>query len=606
MNDSQNAPARAPHAAAPQQPALPAHLFEPAPIGDGTAHSLAALDRAVRARMARASFGISPFSVASAWSDWWLHLLEAPGKQIALGMRAADYAQKLADFALKAAQGATLAPDGGPFDSRFAAAQWSHFPYNVAAQAFRFTERWWLEATSDVRGVSRRHQQLVPFLARQTLDALSPSNAALTNPEVVDRTLRENGANLVRGWHRLVDDFDRQIARRGQDMDGFRVGQDLAATPGTVVFRNHLFELIQYAPTTPTVEREPVLIVPAWIQKYYILDLSPRNSLVRYLVDQGHTVFIMSWRNPDATDRDVRFDDYRKQGVMAALDAVSAIVPDTKVHACGYCLGGTILSIAAATMARDGDDRLKSLTLLAAQTDFAEAGELMMFIDESQLAYLEDMMWDQGYLDSNQMAGAFQILHSADLIWSRMVHNYLMGEKESINDLMAWNADRTRMPYRMHTEYLTGLFLENRLSAGRYAVDGKVIALSDIRCPIFAVGTVKDHVAPWRSVYKINLPTDTDVTFVLTSGGHNAGIVSEPGHPRRVYQAMTRKKDDPYIDPDSWAERAPRFDGSWWPEWQRWLSAHGSAEMTAPPPIGAGPAGYAPLGPAPGTYVYVK
>ena len=601
---------RTPPNRSPRKPASPVPPMTPPrdafAMPDGTAHSLTALDRAVRARFARATFGISPFSVAAAWVDWWAHLMEAPGKQIALGMRAADYAQKMASFALHAAQGSDVKPEGAADDTRFAAPQWSNWPFNVAAQNFQLVERWWQEATGNVRGVSRRHQQLVPFLARQQLDALAPSNSPLTNPEILDRTVRESGANLVRGWRYLAEDAERQASRRGQDMDGFVVGRDLAVTPGNVVFRNHLFELIQYAPTTAEVHREPVLIVPAWIQKYYILDLSPHNSLVRYLVEKGHTVFIMSWRNPSAADRDIHFDDYRSSGVMAALDAVSAIVPGVKIHACGYCLGGTILAIAAATMARDGDHRLASVTLLAAQTDFAEAGELMMFIDESQLAFLEDMMWDQGYLDANQMAGAFQMLRSADLVWSRMVRTYLLGEREHLNDLMAWNADRTRMPYRMHTEYLTALFLENRLSAGRYAVEGRVIALSDIRCPIFAVGTMKDHVAPWRSVYKINLPTDTDVTFVLTSGGHNAGIVSEPGHPHRSYQAMTRGKDDPYVDPDSWAAIAPHFEGSWWPEWQGWLAAQSDERMTAPPAMGAPEAGYVSLGPAPGSYVYEK
>ncbi|MCW5746144.1 MAG: alpha/beta fold hydrolase, partial [Alphaproteobacteria bacterium] len=382
----------------------------------------------------------------------------------------------------------------------------------------------------------------------------------------------------------------------------FAVGHNLAVTPGKVIYRNRLIELIQYAPTTPTVRPEPILIVPAWIMKYYILDLSPENSLVKYLRDQGFTVFIISWKNPGPEDRDLGMDDYRRLGIMAALQAVGAVAPNRKVHAVGYCLGGTLLSIAAAAMARDGDDRLQTLTLLAAQTDFTEAGELTLFINESQLAFLEDSMWEQGFLDTRQMAGAFQILRSNDLVWSRLIRDYLMGERQEMTDLMAWNADATRMPYRMHSEYLRRLFLNNDLAAGRYEVDGKPVALTDIAAPIFSVGTQWDHVAPWRSAYKIHLLTDTDVTFVLTTGGHNAGIVAEPGRSDRSYQVHTRLRDQRYTDPQTWAAEAARQQGSWWLEWLTWLTAR-SGVPTTPPPLGAPDLGYPPLQDAPGTFV---
>ena len=291
--------------------------------------------------------------------------------------------------------------------------------------------------------------------------------------------------------------------------------------------------MIQYEPQTKTVGKEPVLIIPAWIMKYYILDLSPQNSLVNWLVGQGHTVFMVSWKNPGKEDSELGLDDYYRLGAMVALDAVSAVVPDTKIHLTGYCLGGTLAMITAAAMAHKGDDRLKSLTLFAAQGDFTEAGELMLFVSESGVSYLKNMMWGQGYLDTRQMAGAFQMLRSYDLIWSKIVHDYLMGKREDMFDLMAWNADATRMPARMHGEYLEKLFLHNEFAAGRFAVEGELVAPEDIKVPIFAVSTETDHVAPWRSVHKIHLMMNGPVRFILTSGGHNAGIVNEPGHKNR-------------------------------------------------------------------------
>lgn len=377
-------------------------------------------------------------------------------------------------------------------------------------------------------------------------------------------------------------------------------GQAVALTPGKVVYRNHLIELIQYSPTTDTVHPEPVLIVPAWIMKYYILDLSPQNSQIKWLVGQGHTVFAISWRNPDASDRDLEMDDYRSLGVMAALDQINAIQPHQKVHGVGYCLGGTLLSIAAAAMAGQGDDRLASLTLLAAQVDFTEPGELGLFIDPSQLHFLDSMMWNRGYLSADQMAGAFQLLRSNDLIGSRMVREYMMGERAPMFDLMAWNADSTRMPWRMHSEYLRRLYLENELSSGRFTVEGRTVLLQNIRVPVFAVATERDHVAPWESVYKIHQFTDCDVTFALTSGGHNVGIVTPPDHPRRVYRLSTKAHDAPLLSERSWmATNEPIAGSSWWLPWQEWLAGH-SSKPVAPPATGKS------LADAPGTYVHQK
>lgn len=414
-------------------------------------------------------------------------------------------------------------------------------------------------------------------------------------------TIQQGGANLVSGLQNFIEDLEQHIAGHAPvGSDQYIPGETVAITPGKVVFRNHHMELIQYSPTTDQVYPEPILIVPAWIMKYYILDLSAHNSLVKYLVDNGHTVFMISWFNPTKEDRDLDLDSYRERGVMAALDAIGEISPNQQVHATGYCLGGTLLSIAAATMAREGDKRLKSMTHFAAQVDFSEAGELMIFTNESEVSYLEKMMWDQGVLDGSQMAGAFQILRSNDLIWSRIVHHYLLGEEERINDLMAWNYDLTRMPYKMHSQYLRKLFLNNELTSGHYLVDDKPIAIRDIHVPIFSVGTEKDHVAPWKSVYKLHLQSDSEaVTFVLTSGGHNAGIVSEPGHKHRHYRIATEAQQDSYIDPDSWVKNNDPIDGSWWPEWHQWLATHSGDKINAKP-IGKS------LCDAPGSYINQK
>ncbi|HEY1132168.1 MAG TPA: alpha/beta fold hydrolase, partial [Roseateles sp.] len=364
---------------------------------------------------------------------------------------------------------------------------------------------------------------------------------------------------------------------------------------------NQVMELIQYAPATGTVYPEPVLVVPAWIMKYYILDLSQQNSLVRYLVDQGHTVFCISWKNPGEAERDLGMDDYLRDGFFAALDAINAIVPKRLVHATGYCLGGTLLAIAAAAMARDGDTRLASTTFFAAQTDFSEPGELGLFIDESQVSLLEAQMARTGYLKASQMAGAFQMLRSYDLLWSRLVNEYLLGERGSTNDLMAWNADATRMPARMHSQYLRRLFLNDDLSEGRYPVDGRPVSLGSMTLPTFMVGTTTDHVAPWRSVHKLHYLSPAEITFVLTSGGHNAGIVNPPTpDSRRRYQLLTRPAGGPYLAPDEWLAAAPTHAGSWWPAWQQWLAARSGAPVK-PPRMGH--PRYPLLAPAPGSYV---
>ena len=563
-------------------------------------------DRSIHALMAKVTMGISPASVMEAYADWFSHLAISPGKQLRLAEQYVNGKLRLANYAANSVFYPQLEPciSPQPTDKRFNHIGWKTWPYNALQQNFLFSQQWWQSATSGVRGVSKHHESMLQFGARQMLDMFSPSNYFATNPEVQLKTWQEGGANISRGIANAVQDW--QSSLQGQKpvaAQNFKVGENLAITPGKVVYRNRLIELIQYSPATDKVKPEPILIVPAWIMKYYILDLSPKNSFIQYLTQQGYTVFCISWHNPTSKDRELTMDDYRLLGVESALDAVQAITGQAQAHGVGYCLGGTLMSIAAATQAREKKERFKSLCQLAAQTDFSEAGELMLFIDQSQVTFLEDMMWHQGVLDNSQMAGAFQMLRSNDLIWSRMVHELMMGESTSANDLMAWNADATRMPYCMHSHYLRHLFLDNELSQGHYLVEGKPVSITDIRAPIFAVGTEKDHVAPWRSVYKIHILSDTDVTFVLTSSGHNAGIVSEPGHPRRHYRISFSTDQSPYIDPDSWLQQTPVKEGSWWQAYCDWLGEH-SGEPTSPPAMGAAKKGYKVLADAPGTYIY--
>ena len=561
-------------------------------------------DALLKSALARLTQGISPASIAGAYLDWAVHLAGSPAKWGELEVKAQRKLSRFAIAAMQFARNWEPCIEPLPQDKRFEHPDWCAWPFNLLQQGFLLTQQWWWNATTGVRGVSAHHEQVVEFVTRQWLDMFSPSNFPLTNPEVLRETVHRAGANLVQGAINWWDDALRVAANRPLvGLERWRVGENLALTPGKVVYRNHLIELIQYAPQTGEVRPEPLLVVPSWIMKYYILDLQPHNSLVRFLVDRGYTVFMISWKNPSARERELGIDDYIKSGVLAALDAIAKIVPGERAHALGYCLGGTILAMAAALLAREGDARLATLSLLAAETDFEEAGELSLFIDESQVSFLEDMMFTRGYLDGKEMAGAFALLNSKDLVWSRMVHDYLMGKRDEVSDLMAWNADATRMPYRMHSEYLRRLYLGNDFTEGRFMVDGRPIALSDIRAPVFAVGTARDHVSPWRSVYKVNLFADTEVTFLLTSGGHNVGVVNPPGgFARASYRVSTRKSDDRYVDPETWQEATPVRQGSWWPEYAAWLDARSGAPV-APPPMGAPAKGLPPLYDAPGRHV---
>jgi len=560
------------------------------------------------ATLAQWTGGLSPQAFGGAWLNVLARLATAPGRQAELARSALAKSLALAQFSGAALKGEAPQAAGTPYAHRFADPAWAKFPFNLMAQSFLSASDWAREAVKNVPGADPAAENIVGFTVREGLELVAPDNYLPTNPQLIRQTVDENGRNLARGLRHLAEDIARTYKGLGPiGVENYEVGKQVAATPGKVILRNRLMELIQYSPQTDTVRAEPILIVPAWIMKYYILDLSPKNSLVNYLTGLGHTVFMVSWKNPTAEDRNVSMDDYLTLGVRAALDAVTTVVPKRRVHAVGYCIGGTLLAIAAAELAAREDDRLASVTMFAAQTDFSEPGELSIFISPAQLAMLEAMMWKEGVLESRQMGGAFQLLRTYDLLWAPSIATYLKGERMGVNDLMAWNADGTRMAYRMHTDYLHQLYLNNDLAEGRYVANGEQLSLSDITVPMFVVGTETDHVAPWRSVYKVGkLVRSADYTFCLTSGGHNAGIISGPQHPKRRHRVHTSKAGGRLPSPDRYLEKVEPLPGSWWPTWAKWLEEHSSERKVAPPPMGAPKQGLKPLCAAPGEYVLAK
>lgn len=560
-----------------------------------------AVDNAIRNHLARTAMGLSPIALTRAYTDWALQMAISPGRRAQLTVHALELMSRAWQNTFDTHQ-TELATDN---DLRFRHDAWKWWPFNALKENFQATESWWQEAVCST-GMTQHNQQMVAFFAQQAVEAMSPSNWLATNPEVLQTAIETQGQSLVKGWELWVHD-QRVRVRNKLDKSGsmleplpFEVGKDVAITPGKVVWRNHLFELIQYAPMTDEVYPEPVLIVPSCIMKYYILDLSPHNSMVKYLVSKGHTVLIMSWRNPDAGDADLKIQDYLSSGVMQAMEATRQATGARSIHAIGYCLGGTYLAMVAAILGRlsrvpvkDWSEeekklvpttlpKLSSVTLLAAQTDFSEPGELGIFIDEEQLATLRQSMYRQGFLSGRQMAGSFQFLASRDLVWSQNVRRYLLGQEASSFDLLSWNQDVTRLPARMHDEYLTALFLNNTLVNGQYRFAGTSIALIDIDAPMMVVGTTRDHVSPWRSVYKIHLYVNVPLTFVLAAGGHNAGIVSEPGRPRRSYQIHTSQPGEGWTDPAIWAQQTPVHPGSWWEAMQGWLTQHSGKPIRTP------------------------
>jgi poly[(R)-3-hydroxyalkanoate] polymerase subunit PhaC len=488
-------------------------------------------------------------------------------------------------------------------DRRFRDAAWSdNTLFDYIKQSYLLAARWIHGVVSDVEGVDERTARKVDFYTRQFVDALAPSNFAMTNPEVIRATIASRGENLLHGLQNLLDDLERgkgRLAIRMTDMAAFRIGRNIATTPGKVVYQNDLMQLIQYTPTTETVKRRPLLIIPPWINKYYILDLRPDNSFIRWAVGEGQTVFVISWVNPDGRLAGKTFEDYMREGPLAALDAIAAATGARAVNAIGYCLGGTLLAATLAYMTAKRDRRIKSATYFVAMVDFAEAGELSVFIDEEQLQALEQRMNAKGYLEGRDMATTFNMLRANDLIWSFVVNNYLLGKSPFPFDLLYWNADSTRMPAAMHSFYLRNMYQENLLAQpGGITLGGVALDLRRITTPSFVLSTREDHIAPWRSTYAATRLYAGPVKFVLSASGHIAGVINPPGGKYGHWE-----NDDNPPTAEQWLAGATARPGSWWPLWEGWVARHGGGEA-APRQPGGGK--LAAIEDAPGSYVQVK
>jgi len=491
-----------------------------------------------------------------------------------------------------------------PKDRRFKDDAWhENEVFDFIKQSYLLCARYVQDVVKQAEGLDPQTAQKVDFYARQFVDAMSPSNFLFTNPEVLRRTVETGGENLLRGLNNLLADLERgkgQLRIKMTDMDAFRIGENIAVSPGKVVFQNDLMQLIQYAPSTDKVLRRPLLIIPPWINKFYILDLRPKNSLVRWAVSQGHTVFMVSWVNPDARLAEKGFDDYMTEGVLEALSAIEAATGESDCNVIGYCLGGTLLACALAWMAAHGDARVKSATFFVTLMDFRESGELNVFIDEEQLKMLEDKMNRRGFLEGSEMGTTFNMLRANDLIWSFVVNNYLLGNDPFPFDLLYWNGDSTRMPARMHSFYLRNMYQENRLvEPGGIALAGTPIDLSNVKVPAYFLSTREDHIAPWRATYRGTHLLRGPNRFVLAASGHIAGVVNPPDGGK--YSHWINPELPP--EPEAWFAGATEIAGSWWPDWHRWVSALDKRMVKARVP---GDGKLAPVEDAPGSYVKVQ
>lgn len=538
--------------------------------------------------------------IAKAYMDLYSRMLANPAALTAFSTNMmVDYLQLWQSSWMKL-MGLQPAPVAAPAkgDSRFKDEDWSsNFLFDYVKQSYLIASRHIQHAVANVEGLSPESEKKVAFFTRQYVDALSPSNFALTNPQVLRETLASGGQNLLKGLANLLSDIEKGGISM-TDEKAFKLGQNVATTPGKVVFQTELMQLIQFLPTTREVYKTPLVIIPPWINKYYILDLRPSNSFIKWALDQGHTVFVLSWVNPDARLAQMGFEDYMKQGPLAALDAVETATGERQVNFIGYCLGGTLLGATLAFLAEKKQiDRVRSATFFVSLLDFSAPGELGVFIDEAQVDSLEKKMNERGYLEGAEMASTFNLLRANDLVWSFVINNYLMGKDPFPFDLLYWNSDATRMPARMHSYYLRNMYLKNLLGVpGGITLEGVPVDLSKVRIPAYFISTVEDHIAPWKTTYKGSRYLGGEVRFVLGGSGHIAGIVNPPAAKKYHYWTNDARPESA----DGWFETATRHPGSWWEDWQAWMDArNGGEKVPARTPDN-------PLEDAPGSYVMLR
>jgi polyhydroxyalkanoate synthase len=591
----------------PQDPAP--RLADPQAIGRNMADVAERSQRIVAdwlERQGRTQPSADPLNIGRAFLEMTTRLMANPAQLVQAQIGFWQDYMTLWQNTARRIMGMDTAPviQADPKDKRFRDEAWQQSEiFDFIKQSYLLSARYVQNVVGHVDGLDPKTAKKIDFYARQFTDAMSPSNFLLTNPEVLRRTAETGGENLLRGLNNLLTDLERgrgKLTIRMTDMDAFKLGENIGVSPGKIVFQNELMQLIQYTPTTDQVLKRPLLILPPWINKFYILDLRPKNSFVRWAVSQGHTVFMVSWVNPDERMADVGFDSYMTSGVFAALDAIKAATGESEVDAIGYCLGGTLLAATLAWMAKRGDARIRTATFFVALLDFEEAGELGVFIDEEQLKGLEERMQEQGFLEGSDMSTTFNMLRANDLIWSFVVNNYLLGNEPFPFDLLYWNSDSTRMPARMHSFYLRNMYQQNLLAKpGGITLAGEALDLGAIKIPAYFLSTREDHIAPWRSTYRGTQLLGGKKRFVLAASGHIAGVVNPPDGGKYNHWVNTALP----ADPQAWLEGATELAGSWWPDWHRWVVGRAAPMVPARVP---GDGALPVIEDAPGSYVRVR